>query len=105
MLRVTLTRVWLPDVDGEELEALALVLTLELIEWRDLADEGRSSNGAVLQDDIPLAPELRQCDVFAFKRYQIEVGCFLTGVNTCREGASLSPSLRSREGGVVVVRD
>jgi hypothetical protein len=65
---VVLSRVWFPHIDREKLEAPVSELCIELIEGRDLAREGRSSNASKLQEHMFVGTKLRKANALSLER-------------------------------------
>jgi hypothetical protein len=88
MRRQVLSRMRLARVD--EAPAEVGVLRCELVEQRTLCGAVRSGEGAELEDDRALAPELRQPDAIAVQQRQLAVGSPLARVQQVGESAELT---------------
>jgi hypothetical protein len=86
--RQMLARMRLARVD--EVPAEAGVLRCELVEQRTLCCAVRSGEGAELEDDRTLAPQLRQPDAFAVEQRQLAVGSPQAGMQRVRKRAELA---------------
>src|SRR5438552_10491980 len=88
MSRQVLPRMRFARVD--EVPAQAGVLRCELVEQRTLCCAVRSGEGAELEDDGELRPELRQADALAVEQRQLAVRSALARVQHVGKGAELA---------------
>jgi hypothetical protein len=70
---VIFARVWLTDVDGQERKIQIAIISVELVEGRDLAHERRSNDTAEFQQYMFLVAEVRKPDSLSLETRQLEV--------------------------------
>jgi hypothetical protein len=70
---VMLSWMWLADVDGEKFKSQIAIISVELVEGRDLAHEGWSRDAAKFQQYMLLIAEVRKPHSLAIETWQLEI--------------------------------